>query len=385
MESVHLKKNKKRNITLSSFDKEVENIKKNQKNLMIILFILIVSGFILFIILITYKAKTKTKIKVNNILNNELNSELKNNLYKYAELNKKILEPYIEKQRDFCVNPQKYYNEQIENEIKLQKIIVNDISYEMFIYTGVDIVSKTITIYKQYEGLETINILNALKCYGKKNNIKRNKDIFMLDIGGNIGWYPSFLGRFGYTILTFEPMEKNYYLLRKNFCYINKDSNVIIINKGLSNIEKNCSYYEDIDNKGNGMVLCDGIKNEQIKEEFKKQGEVSLTKLSNFIPYLYDKNLALIKMDIEGSEGKAIEGGIELINEYHVPYILIEFTPRTLIEHGTDPKKFLELFIDNGYHIKLGGFFNQTDAKVNDIMIKVHELINLYFVYEENI
>jgi hypothetical protein len=76
-------------------------------------------------------------------------------------------------------------------------------------------------------------------------------------------------------------------------------------------------------------------------------------------------------------------GGIELINKYHVPYILMEFTPKKLIEHGTDPKQFLQLFIDNGYHIKIGGFFNQKDVYVKEIMKIVEELINLYFVYKE--
>ena len=185
------------------------------------------------------------------------------------------------------------------------------------------------------------------------------------------------------TIITFETLEKNYYLLRKNFCHFYKDSNVIIINKGVSDIDKNCSYYEEIDNIGNGMVMCDEIKNAGIKKKHIKKGEVSLTQLNNFIPYLYDKNVAVIKIDIEGSEGKAIMGGIELINKYHVPYILMEFTPKKLIEHGTDPKQFLQLFIDNGYHIKIGGFFNQNDVSVKEIMKIVEELINLYFVYKE--
>ena len=159
---------------------------------------------------------------------------------------------------------------------------------------------------------------------------------------------------------------------------------IIIINKGLSNIDKNCSYYEDNDNIGNGMVICDEIKNNEIKKEKKKIGEVPLTRLSNFIPYLNDKNIGLIKIDIEGSEGKAILGGIELINKYHVPYIFLEFTPKALIEHGTDPEQFLKLFIDNGYHIKIGDFFMQKDVSIKEIMNKVDKLINLYFVYEEN-
>ena len=80
-----------------------------------------------------------------------------------------------------------------------------------------------------------------------------------------------------------------------------------------------------------------------------------MTKLSNYIPYFSDKNLALIKIDVEGSEGKVFEGGIELITKYHVPFIYIEFTPEALKLHGTDPIKFLQIFVDNGY--KSSSFF----------------------------
>jgi hypothetical protein len=35
------------------------------------------------------------------------------------------------------------------------------------------------------------------------------------------------------------------------------------------------------------------------------------------LPYLSNKNIGLIKLDIEGGEGKVIEDAIELINKYH--------------------------------------------------------------------
>ena len=65
----------------------------------------------------------------------------------------------------------------------------------------------------------------------------------MLDIGGNIGWYPSLLGRYGYTILTFEPYPNNYYRNRKNCCLLKINFNVIIITKGLNNEDKICGFY----------------------------------------------------------------------------------------------------------------------------------------------
>ena len=44
-------------------------------------------------------------------------------------------------------------------------------------------------------------------------------------------------------------------------------------------------------------------------------GEIILTKLSKYISFFENKNLAMIKMDIEGSEGKAFESGIEFVTK----------------------------------------------------------------------
>ena len=52
--------------------------------------------------------------------------------------------------------------------------------------------------------------------------------------------------------------------------------------------------------------------------EFIKSRQVYLTKLSNYVEFLSTKNLVLFKIDIEGSEKKAIKSGIELISNYHI-------------------------------------------------------------------
>ena len=147
------------------------------------------------------------------------------------------------------------------------------------------------------------------------------------------------------------------------------NSNVIIITKGINNEEKACDYYVHVNNTGNGMVICDKkkIDNKHLNERFKKLKEVRLTKLSYFIPYLSDKKLALIKIDIEGAEGKAFESGIELITKYHIPFIIIEFSPFYLKEHGTNPYNFIKLFIDNGYYISLKGFLSKNLVSIDKL------------------
>ena len=183
------------------------------------------------------------------------------------------------------------------------------------------------------------------------------------------------MGKYGYKILTFEPSKINYYILSKNYC-LNKELNITLINKGLFSEEKKCYIYSDKNNIGNGMISC----NKKLDENNINNGEIILTKLSNYIPFFMNKNLALIKLDIEGSEGKAFESGIEILTEYHVPFILMEFTPKALISYGTDPKKFLEIFINNGYKINLLNFF---EKKTYEIEYFLKEPINLYIVYSK--
>ena len=85
-------------------------------------------------------------------------------------------------------------------------------------------------------------------------------------------------------------------------------------------------------------------------------------------------------MDIEGSEGKAFESGIEFVTKYHIPFIFIEFSPQGLSRFGTNPQKFLEMFINNGYKINLLNFF---EKKIYDIkfFLERKKNSNLYIVY----
>ena len=155
---------------------------------------------------------------------------------------------------------------------------------------------------------------------------------------------------------------------------------MIIINKGIYNKEKKCDYYKDTFGFTNGMILCNNNKKKVFGNRFKKVGIVSLMKLSKFIPYLSNKNIAVVKIDVEGSEGKVIEGGIDLITKLHVPFIIIEFSPKFLIKHKTDPNKFIQLFIRNGYKISLNGFLSNNYISINELM-KIKSQINCYFIY----
>ena len=149
--------------------------------------------------------------------------------------------------------------------------------------------------------------------------------------------------------------------------------------------KKKCDYYRH--GHTNGMTICytNTTNNTEkvLPHDFVKESTVVLTKLSNFIPYLSDKNVALIKIDIEGSEGIVIENGIDLITKHHVPFIFLEFSPRFLKEHKTDPKNFIQLFLNNGYKISLKSFLSKEYISLDHLLKIVHFQKNLYLIYTD--
>ena len=292
--------------------------------------------------------------------------------------NEDINKKYMEDQNRFCDNQSEYFNSEYEKKIKLGTVKIAGLAYKMYVYSKDDIVSNYILKKGKWEEQTTIKFQNALNYYSQKKNSKK-QNIYVLDIGANIGWYSIFLSKLGYKVIGFEPSSINYYILRKNFC-LNREVNLTIIKKGLYEEEKKCRLYNIKRNEGNGMIICNKDK-KVIPHNLIKTGEFELTTLNNYVEYLSDKNLALIKMDIEGSEEKAFKGGLDLITKYHVPFILIEFCPKVLKFQGTDPLKFLKMFKNNGYKISSTGFFSPNNIDIFQLA-RTDTTIDLFMTYQ---
>ena len=360
----------------------LKNIKKKQIKIsfclmfsfIIFICFLILSSFI-FLFKRTIKQKEQDFIITSSFRKNEYKSDTDN-----------ILKPYIKAQNDFCENPNKYINQKYEDEIILFDVKLNELKYQMYVFKAANVIIHDLNRSGAYEIYMSTNITKALKFYGEKKNIKNNNDIVFLDIGTNVGWYPSLLGRYGYTILGFEAFEKNYYVAKKNYCHLNKDSNVVIITKGLGAKEKKCLYFNQVKNAGNGIVICEDnkqrLRNGGLGMMFFKDSEVEVTTLDSFMPYLSNKNIAVMKIDVEGHELEVLQGGKELITKYHVPLVVLEFSPDYLREVGTAPINLAQFFVDNGYKITLDGFFSKNFISANELVRKAGWQVNAYFIHE---
>ena len=347
--------------------------RKNKKIfIFILIIILILTSYLLLV-------KNKRNIKLKK-LNFENISHIFNYSLKYEEFDENINEEYIQLQNYFCEKQNTSLILEYENKIIKADVNFFGKKFEMFVYKRNDAVSYSIIKLNNWEGSHSLNVLKALEYYSNKKNIKNN-DIYLLDIGSNVGWYSFYLGKFGYKILSFEANEINNYILYKNYC-MNKDVNIILINKGLDIEDKTCILRTAANNKGNGMILCDNREKYLKFFDGDSYSNIKLTKLSRYYKYLFNKNLAFIKIDVEGSEANVIEGGKELITKYHVPFIKLEFDVKMIEAHRNNALEFLQFFENNGYKICLSDFFCKRYTSPSEI-IKIKGILNLFIVYEK--
>ena len=349
---------------ISNFMNELNSSNYYLFPLVIILFIIL--WFLIF---------NKSNNNKNNIVNVNMRGIEDNFEF---DLNK--FELYKKEQNDFCNDIEKNIIKEYEEQIQLADVYLLSRVFNMYVYKSDDEISNEIMTLKNYNGEKTGDLLTALLFYSTIKKINASQ-IYFLDIGSKIGWYSMIMSKFGYKVLSFESSEINNYILKKNYC-LNREFNLTIIKKGLYNEEKKCDFYLNSKNKASGKVYCEVKQN--LPSNLIKSGESTLTRLSNYLNFLSNQNLALVKISVEGLEEKVIQGGIELITKYHVPYIYLEFNPESLREHGTDPIKFLKIFTRNKYKFPFYNFFDDEFLSIDEIMTKARRnngKINLYIAH----
>ena len=268
--------------------------------------------------------------------------------------------------------------------IVLYNISLNNKSIDMFIYKNFYFEDYLFLSNDSFEIKKTLNILDCLKYYADKHDYEED-DILIINYGVNIGWYTTVFSNFNYSILSFEPLDENYYLLKKNFCrnnknFENKESTVTIINKALYPNVTKCDFYKDTKSYKNNLILCDKSKEQKLDTNYKKTNKIETSKLSDFIP-LMAKRITLLIFDLQFEGEMAIKSGKELIIKYHIPFIFIEVNMLMFELHETKPSKFFMFFIENGYKISLNGFLSSQFITVEDLIKANLKKFDLYIIY----
>jgi len=166
------------------------------------------------------------------------------------------------------------------------------------------------------------------------------KDV-VVDLGGNIGTHSIIMSKIVYQgkVYTFEPQSLTYSILQNNLL-LNKCDNVsayrfAILNENHKTISmRPFSYVGPSINNGALRVDPNGF-----------MGDFALTRTLDSFNF---DHINFIKIDIQGSEVKALQGAKSTISKCR-PYMLIEIEQIFLLHMGTTTKELIELIFSFDY------------------------------------
>jgi len=195
--------------------------------------------------------------------------------------------------------------------------------------------------FGDYEELQTIKKLSE------------TKKLLFLDCGCNYGFYSFYTSSISKDnlVISIEASRKTSEIFRKNLS-LNNSTNINFYNKAISDRDDEIIRFNESENDWESSQVHSDFKLETISE-IKSISIDTVVKEYNLSEYN-----AVIKLDIEGNEFRAIEGALEFIKKAS-PLIIIEFSK--FIFNKKENINYLKHFLaSNEYSI-----YDKSKNKIN--------------------
>lgn len=196
------------------------------------------------------------------------------------------------------------------------------IDYQITVNRKIRLYEDSVLSKLIYDGFESIEISYI------KNKLKEG-DIF-IDIGANIGLFSiiasEVVGPKG-KVISFEPSPITFKRLKEN-CELNNINNIDIRNIGLSDKDGKLDFY--ISDSGYDAWNSFAKSHDN---KLQKKIQVPVSTLDQELKMIETKNVALIKIDVEGWEKFVLLGGLKFLEE-NSPTLLVEFTEQNTFNAG---------------------------------------------------
>ncbi len=230
----------------------------------------------------------------------------------------------------------------------------NDIILRIYSFKVFGSINKNVTSYFLLKKCEfgDYHELSTIKKISNKNKI------LFIDCGCNYGFYSFFTASISNEnkIISVEASKKTSLEFLRNL-ELNKFSNIKFVNKAISNFDANVINFNESENDW---------ESSEIHSEFNLSSisSVKTVKLDTLVSKInLNDYQTIIKLDIEGGETKALEGGFNLIKKAS-PLIIIEFS------------KFI--FNDQSKVTFLNNFLKEFDYSIYDtncVRINIDEVL----------
>ena len=243
-----------------------------------------------------------------------------------------------------------------------RNFLKNDIILRIYNFKIFGSIKKNVTSYFLLKKCEfgDYHELNTIKKISNKNRI------LFIDCGCNYGFYSFFTASISNKnkIISVEASKKTSIEFLRNL-ELNKFSNITFVNKAISNLDASIINFNESENDWESSETHSDFKISSILS-------IKTIKLDTLVNKINLKDYqTIIKLDIEGGEAKALEGGFNLIKKAS-PLIIIEFS------------KFL--FNDQSKVMFLNNFLKEFDysiydtncikTNIDEVLIKLDKLKN---------
>lgn len=207
--------------------------------------------------------------------------------------------------------------------------------------------------------------------------LKNRKELVILDIGANIGWFSiNITKRFpDAQVFSFEPIKTTYNFLIENLRR-NGIKNCKPFNLGLSNEDKDGLLYYF--KSGSAIASIENL----IDHPSAKQEKCSLKKLDGLVPSLGIGSIDFIKCDVEGAELFVLQGAMQVIDNFS-PIIFIEICEEWCRKCGYSSGEIISFLEKYGY-----GIFSTPDGKLLEKRREIRKIdegkYNYFFLHLKN-
>ncbi len=170
------------------------------------------------------------------------------------------------------------------------------------------------------------------------------------DIGSNIGYYVLLEAQVAQKVYAIEPEPQNLELLKRNIELNSYGDRVEVHELALSDtIGKTWLSISDLPNQHRIRPPSDVRQAKCI--------EVATTTLDEF---LKDKEVDVIRMDLEGAEWLVVHGMTGVLRENKPLVLFIEVHPELMKDYGGDARTLLNILLDSGFHMRYLAVFRPS-------------------------
>jgi FkbM family methyltransferase len=165
------------------------------------------------------------------------------------------------------------------------------------------------------------------------------------DVGGNLGVYTLLAARgagLNGVVHSFEPDHDNHALLTRNV-EANGYGNVVVHHSAVADKVGSISLFCRPEHRGDHRIYASG-------ENVGPSVEVPVTSLDAV--FADSPRLDVVKLDIQGAEGRAIAGMTEVLRANPGLKLITEFWPEGLTKAGTDPAEYLNALREHDFEIR---------------------------------